>query len=393
MNLAPAVDTTSTLIAVALVFVAAKVGGEIATRLGIAPLLGELSAGALLGPHALGLIREDQVVVALADLGVVVLLFAVGLETDFQRLRAVGIRGVVVGSVGIVLPFICGAALMFLTGHDGPTALFVGTALVATSVGITARVLSDLGLLQRTESLIILAAAVADDVLGLLMLAVVVSLGTGIDILRLGLLLLETLAFVAILLTVGRMGMRRHGYRVAHLRIPHGALSLALIVMLGLAILAGVIGLAAIVGAYLAGLLVAELSDEFELKRDVDALQALLVPFFFVIVGARMDISGLGDAETLALGAVITVIAILTKLVGCGLAMYGTNLRSAIMVGVGMVPRGEVGLVVATLGLAAGVIDASLYAAILLMVGATTIVAPLLIGPVFRTAEPRASPS
>jgi len=377
-------DTTATLVTVALAFVAAKVGGELAGRLGTATLLGEIAAGAALGPHGLGLLREDAVLTAFSDLGVVVLLFAVGLETDFARLRAVGARGVFVGTAGIVLPFLLGAALMLALGYDTLSALFVGTALVATSVGITARVLAELGLLGRTESLIILAAAVADDVLGLLVLAAVTSFAHGLDIPRLVILALETLAFIAILLTIGRVGVRHHGERAARLRIAHGPLSFALAVLLGLSVLAGVIGLAAIVGAFLAGLLIAEMSDEFELKRDVGAIQALLVPFFFVLTGARFDLGGLRDPGILALAGAITLLAILTKLVGCGLAMYGTSLRSAVMVGVGMVPRGEVGLVVASIGLTAGVINGTLYAAILLMVAATTVLAPALIGPVFR---------
>lgn len=377
-------ETTDTLIAIAVIFIAAKVGGEIAARLGTAPLLGELAAGAILGPHALGLIQETATATTLADLGVVVLLFAVGLETDFARLRAVGLRGVVVGSAGIVLPFVLGAALMLLTGHTTVTALFVGAAMVATSVGITARVLGDLGLIDRTESLIILAAAVADDVLGLLVLAAVTSFRSGVDPVGLAILFAETVVFIAIILTVGRIGVRRHGAKAAGLRIAHGPLSFALILLLALSILAGVIGLAAIVGAFLAGLLIAEISGEFELKRDVDALQALLVPFFFVLTGARFDLTGLADPSTLLLGLAVTIIAIVTKLVGCGLAMYGTTLRSAIMVGVGMVPRGEVGLVIAAVGLTSGVIDGQVYGSVILMVAATTVLAPLLIGPVFR---------
>lgn len=377
-------EAASILLAVAVIFVAAKLGGEIAARLGTAPLLGEIGAGALLGPHALGVILEGPVVLALADLGVIVLLFAVGLDTNFDRLRAVGGRGVLVGAAGIVLPFLAGAALMLAIGHTTLEALFVGTALVATSVGITARVLAELGLLGETESLIILAAAVADDVLGLILLAAVTSMGTGaFDPLELALLVVATVLFIGILLTAGRVVVRRAESRVRYLRIPHGALSFALVIMLGLAILANVIGLAAIVGAFLAGLLIAELSDEFELKRDVDTLAALLVPFFFVMIGVRFDLSVLGDPGTLLLGAAITGIAIVTKLVGCGLAMIGTSLRSAIRVGVGMVPRGEVGLVVVGIGFTAGIVEGSLYGAIVMMVAATTIVAPALIGPVF----------
>ncbi|MGH2500298.1 MAG: cation:proton antiporter, partial [Candidatus Limnocylindria bacterium] len=383
--LGAATDTTAVLLQIALIFAAAKVGGEIATRLGGVPLVGELAAGAVLGPFALGWIREEPLAVGLAEFGVVVLLFGVGLETEFHRLKAVGARGLLVGSVGIVLPFIAGAGLMYATGESTVTALFIGTALVATSVGITARVLRDLGLLGEKESLIILAAAVADDILGLLVLAAVTSVGSGaVDPGRLALLLVVTVVFIGALLTVGRLGVRRHGHRVRYLRIPHGALSAALLLCLGLALLANVIGLAAIVGAFLAGLLVAELSDELELKRDLSPIQALLVPYFFVLTGARFDFATLLEPAALAIGLAMTVLAILTKLVGCGLAMWGTSLSSAVRVGVGMVPRGEVGLVVASLGLSAGIIAGSLYGSVLMMVAVTTLVAPLLLGPAYR---------
>jgi len=347
--------------------------------------VGEIIAGAVLGPHGVGLIQDNELAEGLAQLGVVVLLFAVGLETEWLQLRDVGVRGTVVGSVGIVLPFIGGAALSALTGHQTITALFVGTALVATSVGITARVLEEQHLLKERESLIILAAAVVDDVLGLLVLAIVTSVGNGdLDAPRVVILLVETLVFVAIPLSVGRIGFRRHGHRTRLLRIPHGGLSAALVICFVLAVLAGSIGLAAIVGAYLAGLIVAELSDELALKTELSPIRALLVPFFFVLTGARFDLGTMLQPGAIALGIALTLIAIVTKLVGCGFAMWGTSLRSAVRVGVGMVPRGEVGLVVASLGLAAGIIDGAEYGAVLMMVAVTTLAAPMLLGPAFR---------
>jgi Kef-type K+ transport system membrane component KefB len=378
-------EHTGLLVAIFIAFAAAKLGGELGARFGGVALVGEIAAGAIIGPHVLGWIHEDPILVGLSELGVIVLLFAVGLETEFSSLRRVGARGMTVGTVGIVLPFIAGAGLMWLTGHNTPTALFIGTALVATSVGITARVLGDLGLIGEKESLIILAAAVVDDVLGLLVLAAVTSLGSGaLDVTSIAILVAETLLFFGVLLTVGRLGIRRHGTKVRYLRMPHGALSAALILCLGLGAVAGIIGLAAIVGAFMAGLLVAELSDELELKRDLEPIRAFLVPFFFVMTGARFDFAALLEPSSLAIGIAMTVLAILTKLIGCGLAMYGTTLRSAVRVGVGMVPRGEVGLVVASLGLAAGIIDAPLYGAVLMMVAVTTLVAPVLLGPAFR---------
>jgi Kef-type K+ transport system membrane component KefB len=348
-------------------------------------LVGEILIGALLGPHGLGVIRITELSEGLAELGVVVLLFSVGLETEFHQLRAVGVRGIVVGSVGIVLPFIGGAVLSLASGHATIPAFFIGTALVATSVGITARVLEEKGLLRERESLIILAAAVVDDVLGLLVLAAVTSVSLGdLDAVRLGVLFIESLILVAIPLTIGRIGFRQHGHRARMLRIPHGGLSVALSLCFVLAVLAGVIGLAAIVGAYLAGLLVAELSDELELKRDLEPIRVLLVPYFFVLTGARFDFVTMLDAGSLAFGVALTLIAIVTKLIGCGAAMWGASLRSAVRVGVGMVPRGEVGLVVASLGLTAGVIDGALYGSVLMMVAVTTLVAPFLLGPAFR---------
>jgi Kef-type K+ transport system membrane component KefB len=381
-------EASAVLIVVLIAFAAATLGGEIAARLGTATLLGEIAAGAILGPHGLGWLREDPVLIALADLGVIVLLFSVGLETDFTRLRAVGSRGVLVGVAGVVLPFVFGSLLMLALGHTAVTAMFVGTALVATSVGITARVLAELKVLDRTESLIILAAAVADDVIGLLVLAVVTSFSVKLDVGALVILFAETAVFVVALLTLGRIGVRRHGHQIARLRIANGPLSVALVALLALSALAGQIGLAAIVGAFLSGLVVAELSDEFDLRRDFRAIQTLLVPFFFVLTGARFDLTGFGDPGVLGLAAALTVIAIVTKLIGCGLAMYGTSLGSAVIVGIGMMPRGEVGLVVASIGLVSGVIDARIYAAVLLMVAATTVVAPPLLGPAFRRYGP-----
>ena len=383
------------LLQIAIIFGAAKIAGEIVTRLGGVALVGELAVGVLLGPHALGIIREDPLAVGLAEFGVIVLLFMVGLEMDFGQLKVVGARGILVGTAGIVLPFGAGAGLMYLTGEPTPTALFVGTALVATSVGITARVLSELGLLGETESVIILAAAVVDDVLGLLVLAAVTAIGSGtLDPLQLGILLVETLIFIGVLLTMGRAAVKRHGHRVRHLRIPHGELSFALLACLILAVLAGTIGLAAIVGAFLAGLVVADLSTgEADLKHELEPIQTLLVPFFFVLTGARLDIGALIDPGVLLLGGVLTVLAILTKLVGCGLAMWGTSLRSAVRVGTGMVPRGEVGLVVASIGLGAGIIDGALYGAVLMMVAITTLVAPFLLGPAYAFGSPTPQPT
>ena len=337
--------------------------------------------------HALGLIdvplldsREglSMVYEVMAELGLVVLLFSVGLETRLTDLLRVGTRSLAVAVLGVVLPFALGTAFMAVTGHPRTEALFVGTALVATSVGITARVLRDLGVLASKEARIILSAAVADDILALLALTAVTQIGKegGVDAGELIVTAAIAVAFVTFTALVGTRVVQRYSLHLDRLQIPNAPLAVALALMLGLSAAAGELGLAGIVGAFLAGMMLAESREQLQLERRAQPIYEFLVPFFFVLTGAKVDLGTFSEGSTLSLALAITSLAILGKLVGCGTAGYGLGRRSMFILGVGMVPRGEIGFVVASVALAQGSIGAEVFSSVVFMSIATTLVVP-----------------
>ncbi|GBD20852.1 Na(+)/H(+)-K(+) antiporter GerN [bacterium HR28] len=382
-----------------VIFVAAKVGGEIFLRLRQPAVIGEILAGILIGPFALGLIgvpgheilalfHEDEaaaregltlVLESIAELGVVILLFYVGLETRLADLLRVGIRSLLVAVLGVLGPFIGGTALMLALGYPSMESIFVGTVLVATSVGITARVLRDVGALDSREARIILGAAVFDDILGLLMLTIV----SGIAVdgkLQVGHVLWITvlaLGFTAVVGGLGALAIRRFfPLIVDRLQIEHAPLVVALVLMLTLASVASAIGLAPIVGAFLAGMALAEVAERYHLHEQALPIYAFLVPFFFVVTGARVDPRLFLQTETLWLALAVTAVAVFTKAAGAALGTIGFSPRSMAVVGFGMVPRGEVGLIIASIGLSLGVVERPLFSVAVVMSMLTTLFTP-----------------
>lgn len=399
------------LTALLLIFAAAKAAGELALRLRQPAVIGELLVGIVLGPSALGLVGRPGVGIlaafhgeqaaaeeglrlaleSIAELGVVLLLFYVGLETRLRDLLAVGWRAALVGTLGVLLPLFGGIALMLALGEPEIESLFIGVALVATSVGITARVLRDLGLLGLPEARIILGAAVLDDILGLLLLTIVSGLGeTGhVEVTQVLGIATRALLFTVVVAGVGTWAIPRWFSLVEQLRMSEAPLVIALILMLGLAVFAAQLGLAAIIGAFLAGLALADVAEDYDLERQALPLYTLLVPIFFVMTGLRVDLKAFAQPATLGLALLVTAVALVTKAVGAGLGAFGRGWRSMAVVGVGMVPRGEVGLIVATIGLAEGVVEQRLYGVVVAMSILTTLLAPpvlhWLLGPIVRT--------
>ena len=364
---------------------AARLCGAVAKALGQPTVLGELVAGVLLGSSVLGLVNPHvEVIHLLAELGVILLLFAIGLETDLRKLMKVGGASAAVATVGVVLPFALGYAACRLLGLGNLVAIVAGAALTATSVGITARVLSDLGRLQEPESQIVLGAAVIDDIIGLVILTVVAGLVQGEQVTILSVAKITALAFGFLLATliVGSLVVP-HVVRVASkIDLPGTTTILAVILVFGLAWLADKAGSAVIIGAFAAGLLLAGSPKAREIEHGVTELGNFFVPLFFVSVGAAVDVRVFNPIDpsnrsTLLVGGLLILVAVVGKFAAGYAAPWFKGKKSVI--GVGMIPRGEVGLIFAQMGLASGVFDAKLFSAVTLMVMVTTFLAPPLL--------------
>ncbi|HPU39150.1 MAG TPA: cation:proton antiporter [Microthrixaceae bacterium] len=372
------------LIDLAIVLVAALAAGRVAEAVRIPAVVGEIVVGLALGPTALGLVDPSHTLTFLAELGVLLLLFQVGLGLETEELRAVGTPAVRVAVIGVVVPFAAGYAGALALGVDGTAALFLGATLVATSVGITARTFGDLGALDRIESRVVLGAAVADDVLGLVVLSVVVKLAsTGtISVVEVAKSLVFSVGFLVVAFGVGiRVVPPLFSWIRRHIPGTSASNVSALVLMLVLAEGAARAELAPLIGALVAGMLVARTDVAEPVSRGTAPLAAFLVPVFFVTVGIDVDLSALASGTVLALAGVLFTIGVGGKLV----AGFGAGGRveqeriDRLLVGIGMVPRGEVGLAFAAAGLSAAVLDDDRYAAVVLVVLATTVAAPLLI--------------
>ncbi len=370
------------LLSLFIVYVAAQIGAELAQRLKLPSVVGEIAAGCVVGSSVLGWIHVTEPLMVLAEIGAVLLLFSVGLETRVEDLKRVGGVATAVGVAGVVLPFVVGAAWAHYSGFTTPKAMFVAAAFVATSAGITARVLQELGAITRIESRIILGAAVIDDILAMLLLGVVTSLQKGGDInaLHLLLVLLQAVGFIVVIGVLGTRVMKRSSLMLETPINPLSPLTISLALCLGLAAAASFLGLAAIIGAFLAGMIAAETEQQHTLERQLQPIAALIVPFFFVVTGAQVDLGQFSSASAIATLMVVTVLAVLSKLAGCGLGALSLGGRPALIVGVGMIPRGEVGIIVASLGLQMKVFGESIFAIIVAMSLLTSVIAPPILG-------------
>ena len=377
------------LLGLVLVWLAAKLAGEGMERLGQTAVLGELLAGVLIGPGVLGLVHESEVLHALAELGVLILLFEVGLESDLDELLEAGLQATLVAVVGVALPFATGYAVMQWLGHPPLVAVFVGATFTATSVGITARVLADLGRLQDPAANVVLGAAVVDDILGLIILALVTGAaqsGGGVSPLSVALLTTKALVFLVVAIVLGlRLAPILVGW-IGLLRARGTLVVYSLAFALALSVAADIIGLATIIGAFAAGLILAKTARRAHIEERVKPVADLFVPVFFVTVGMKVEPARLHPFATDAqfgLALLLTALAVASKL-AAGLAVYQPGVRRW-SVGVGMVPRGEVGLIFAGTGLAVGVVTADLYSALVMAVMLTTFVAPPWLKALYRT--------
>jgi Kef-type K+ transport system membrane component KefB len=416
------------LLSLIFIYLASKVGGELSQLANLPPVLGELVAGVVVGVSALhllvfpeaGAVASDSVVITilqqfaglsaensrevfaslsevvsvLGELGVIILLFEIGLESDLKELQKVGVRAAIVAVVGVVAPFVAGTVgLIMIFGMPTIPAVFAGAALTATSIGITSKVLSELGQLKSTEGQIIVGAAVIDDVLGIIVLAVVASLAkTGeVDIANVIYLIVSATAFLLGSIFLGQFFNNSFVAIAQKLKTRGNLVIPALIFAFVMAFLGNAIHLEAILGAFAAGLVLDETETRKELDEQILPIADVFVPIFFVTVGARVDLSVLNPSSAdnrqgLVIAAFLIVVAIIGKVI-TGWAVFGQEKVNRLAIGIGMIPRGEVGLVFAGIGAASGVLDKPLQAAIIIMVILTTFLAPPLLRFAFGSEE------
>jgi Kef-type K+ transport system membrane component KefB len=421
------------LLTLVIIYLASKVGSEIARRLDLPPVLGELVAGVIVGVSALRLVifpeggftasdslvmsllqwlnqlspeavnsvftQQSEVISVIAELGVIVLLFEIGLESDIRQLKEVGIQAFVVAFIGVTAPFAAGTlGLMYFFHVAAIPAIFAGAALTATSIGITSKVLAEIGQLKSKEGQIIVGAAVIDDVLGIIVLAVVASLAkTGeVDITNVAILLISAIAFLFGSIILGGFFNKTFVALVDKLQTRGNIVIPAFIFAYIMAFIGNAIHLEAILGAFAAGLVLDETDARNELDELIKPVADLLVPVFFVTVGARADLSVLNpmipeNRSGLLIAVFLLAVAIIGKVI-TGWVVFGIPNINRLAIGVGMVPRGEVGLVFAGIGTASGAIDKPLEVAIIIMVIMTTFLAPPFLRIAFgKTEEPPAN--
>jgi Kef-type K+ transport system membrane component KefB len=368
-----------------IIFGSAKLLAELCERFRQPGIIGEILAGVLIGPSVFGWITPDEFTHTMAGLGVLFLLFRVGLEVDAEELMKLGATAVLVGVLGVAVPFVAGYGYYLLAGRPNIEAVFLGTALTATSVGITAQVLASRNLLHRTAAKIILGAAVVDDILALLLLGFVGSLAQGtVNVASLAGTTLFALIFIVV---VARWGHRAVGGVAAklgrQLQVGEAEFALAMVLLFGLAVLSELIGVAAIIGAFLAGMAITK-SVPHRVHDLAHGVTELLVPFFLAEIGLNFQLEVFRDPKAIVLAALLIPIAIFSKLAGCGIGASGHGREIAIRVGAGMIPRGEFCMVVAQTGLALGAVKADTYAMIVAMAVAAALLAPPLLKWAFR---------
>src|SRR5947209_5505559 len=372
-----------------LIFVWAKLFGEIFERLRLPAVLGEILAGVVIGPYGARLVVPTDAIYAIAGIGAIFLLFTVGLETQPKDLISVGRTSLYVALAGIATPVLFGFTYMMLRHHPAHEAIFVAAAMAATSVGITARVLGDMHVLQTFAARIVLGAAVFDDVLGMILLSVVVGIvsSVGLEWAQLAITAVEGIGFALVMMFYAPRVVRRMEPGLERMSTQDAPLIIALAICLGLSYAAVKIGMAAIIGAFFAGLAFAEYSPRWNLRSRAFAINEFLAPFFFFSIGTRLN-PAVFDRRLVVSAIVISLLAFFSKLVGCGLPALRAGWKTAIKVGVGMVPRGEVGLIVALAGLQRNVIAPSAYALVVCMTGTTTLIAPPIMKLLFREDAP-----
>ena len=361
---------------IALILLSTKLAGDLSVRLGQPSVLGKLIVGIVIGPAVLGWIENSELLTQLSNVGVILLMFMAGLETDLEELNANRNSSLAVALGGIILPFVGGYVSGLVIGMEQGNAVFLGLLLCATSVSISVQTLRDLGKMKTRESTTMLGAAVFDDILVVILLAFAMSF-LGTDDVNLTMVILKKVVFFASIILIGWKGVPAIMRWLSPLRVSESIVSAALIICFSFAYFGELLGIAGIIGAFAAGIAISQTNYKHEVEKKVEPIAyAMFVPVFFVSIGMNITFDGIGDQIWVILA--LTVIAVLTKLIGCGLGarMTGFGAKSSAIIGSGMVSRGEVALIIAGTGLSSGLLAQDYFTAIVIVVILTTMITP-----------------
>ncbi|AOM04788.1 cation:proton antiporter [Bacillus cereus] len=361
---------------IALILLSTKLAGDLSVRLGQPSVLGKLIVGIVIGPAVLGWIENSELLTQLSNVGVILLMFMAGLETDLEELNANRNSSLAVALGGIILPFVGGYVSGLVMGMEQGNAVFLGLLLCATSVSISVQTLRDLGKMKTRESTTMLGAAVFDDILVVILLAFAMSF-LGTDDVNLTMVILKKVVFFASIILIGWKGVPAIMRWLSPLRVSESIVSAALIICFSFAYFGELLGIAGIIGAFAAGIAISQTNYKHEVEKKVEPIAyAMFVPVFFVSIGMNITFDGIGNQIWFILA--LTVIAVLTKLIGCGFGarMTGFDAKSSAIIGAGMVSRGEVALIIAGTGLSSGLLVQDYFTAIVIVVILTTMITP-----------------
>ncbi|EJR79565.1 monovalent cation:proton antiporter-2 (CPA2) family transporter [Bacillus cereus VD156] len=361
---------------IALILLSTKLAGDLSVRLGQPSVLGKLIVGIVIGPAILGWIENSELLTQLSNVGVILLMFMAGLETDLDELNANRNSSLAVALGGIILPFVGGYVSGLVMGMEQGNAVFLGLLLCATSVSISVQTLRDLGKMKTRESTTMLGAAVFDDILVVILLAFAMSF-LGTDDVNLTMIILKKVVFFASIILIGWKGVPAIMRWLSPLRVSESIVSAALIICFSFAYFGELLGIAGIIGAFAAGIAISQTNYKHEVEKKVEPIAyAMFVPVFFVSIGMNITFDGIGNQIWFILA--LTAIAVLTKLIGCGVGarMTGFDAKSSAIIGSGMVSRGEVALIIAGTGLSSGLLAQDYFTAIVIVVILTTMITP-----------------
>ncbi|MGF9963021.1 cation:proton antiporter [Bacillus rhizoplanae] len=371
----------------AVILLSTKLAGDLSVRLGQPSVLGKLIVGIMIGPAVLGLIDNTDLLKQLSEVGVILLMFMAGLETDLKELNENRNSSLAVAVGGIIMPFLGGYVAGLVIGMEQANAVFLGLLLCATSVSISVQTLRDLGKMKTRESTTMLGAAVFDDILVVILLAFVMSF-LGADDVNLTMVILKKVVFFAAIILIGWKGVPMIMRLLSPLRVSESIISAALIICFSFAYFGELLGIAGIIGAFAAGIAISQTDYKHEVEKKVEPIAyAMFVPIFFVSIGMNITFAGIGDKVWFIV--ILTIIAVLTKLAGCGLGarMTGFDLQSSTIIGSGMISRGEVALIIAGQGLASGLLAQDYFTAIVIVVILTTMITPPMLKKAFAIKD------